>query len=135
MLYIVDKLDELRNGHREENRNSPDLPRIQYWGSSYGTALGNYFASMFPGRVERMLLEGVVDVEDWVAGVSVLPAVLCLAFIFKADLQDRSIEASWTPQRHTTRSGNHASRTRIAAHSIDHKTNRPTTSGIASNSS
>jgi pimeloyl-ACP methyl ester carboxylesterase len=70
MLHIVDKLDELRNGPREESDKSRDLARIQYWGFSYGTTLGNYFASMFPGRVERMLLEGVVDVEDWAAGVS-----------------------------------------------------------------
>lgn len=65
MVEIVDKVDELRGG------NGTETPRIQYWGLSYGTALGNYFASMFPGRVGRMILEGVVDIHDWTEGVSV----------------------------------------------------------------
>ncbi|KAI0113867.1 alpha/beta-hydrolase [Hypoxylon sp. NC0597] len=62
MVEIVDKIDELRGG------NGTGTPRIQYWGLSYGTVLGNYFASMFPGRVGRMILEGVVDIHDWTAG-------------------------------------------------------------------
>ncbi|OTA92948.1 hypothetical protein M434DRAFT_396081 [Hypoxylon sp. CO27-5] len=62
MVEIVDKIDELRD------KNSTNIPRIQYWGISYGTVLGNYFASMFPGRVGRMILEGVVDIHDWTAG-------------------------------------------------------------------
>lgn len=71
MLYMVDKLDELRNGgENKANRSKADLPRLQYWGFSYGTALGNYFASMFPGRVERMVLEGVVDIYDYSNAVS-----------------------------------------------------------------
>ncbi|KAI8961809.1 TAP-like protein-domain-containing protein [Daldinia sp. FL1419] len=79
MVQIVDKLDELRRGNetstaklrtrggprRIQNRQEKDLPRIQYWGFSYGTVLGNYFASMFPGRIDRMILEGVVDIHDY----------------------------------------------------------------------
>ncbi|KAI1379138.1 TAP-like protein-domain-containing protein [Hypoxylon crocopeplum] len=78
MVEIVDKLDELRklNGtalnsrgmRRIRQRQDSDVPRIQYWGFSYGTVIGNYFASMFPGRVGRMVLEGVVDVHDYYGG-------------------------------------------------------------------
>ncbi|KAL9480572.1 hypothetical protein ACSS6W_005358 [Trichoderma asperelloides] len=45
-----------------------DVPRLQYIGFSYGTILGNYFASMFPGRVGRLILDGVCDVEDYSTG-------------------------------------------------------------------
>lgn len=41
---------------------------LRYWGFSYGTALGQTFASMFPDRVERMVLDGVVDLDDYYAG-------------------------------------------------------------------
>ena len=39
--------------------------KLQYFGISYGTLLGNYFASMFPDRVGRMVLDGVVDADDY----------------------------------------------------------------------
>ncbi|KAK7973462.1 hypothetical protein PG988_007596 [Apiospora saccharicola] len=91
MLAIVNKLDELREEtlavsaetaavrvgsdddetQRVELRSVGDdaetdpTPRIQYWGFSYGSALGNYFASMFPGRVGRVILEAVEDVNDY----------------------------------------------------------------------
>lgn len=63
MLAIVDKVDDLRKGNRSESvvRDVDTGPRLQYLGTSYGTILGNYFASMFPGRVGRMALDGVVD--------------------------------------------------------------------------
>ncbi|KAF7554209.1 hypothetical protein G7Z17_g3045 [Cylindrodendrum hubeiense] len=82
MVEMVDKIDELRrreaaertggeprielkrrNG--EEDRN---VPRLQYIGFSYGTVLGNYFASLFPGRVGRMVLDGVFNTEDYANG-------------------------------------------------------------------
>jgi len=31
---------------------------LQFWGLSYGTVLGQYFATMFPDRVERLVLDG-----------------------------------------------------------------------------
>ncbi|KAI2619567.1 TAP-like protein-domain-containing protein [Hypoxylon sp. NC1633] len=79
MLEIVDKIDELRkqNGtafnslggpRRPQSQSDADVPRIQYWGLSYGTVLGNYFASMFPGRVGRMMLEAVLDIHDYYEG-------------------------------------------------------------------
>ncbi|KAI5779057.1 TAP-like protein-domain-containing protein [Geopyxis carbonaria] len=38
---------------------------LRYWGFSYGTALGMTFANLFPDRVDRIVLDGVVDIEDW----------------------------------------------------------------------
>lgn len=35
--------------------------KINYYGLSYGTALGLWYASLFPDRVDRMLLSGIVD--------------------------------------------------------------------------
>ncbi|KAG5972912.1 hypothetical protein E4U55_000696 [Claviceps digitariae] len=43
-------------------------PRLQFYGMSYGTVLGNTFLSMFPGRVKRMMLDGVVIADNWVRG-------------------------------------------------------------------
>ncbi|KAJ8489504.1 hypothetical protein ONZ51_g2891 [Trametes cubensis] len=38
----------------------PGTP-IHYWGFSYGTIVGTYFAEMFPDRVGRVILDGVLD--------------------------------------------------------------------------
>ena len=54
----------------EKEQDDGSLPRLQYYGTSYGTLLGNTFISMFPGRVKRMMLDGVVVAEDYTAGVS-----------------------------------------------------------------
>lgn len=43
----------------------PGHEKLQYWGISYGTIVGQMFASMRPERVGRMLLDGVVDAEDY----------------------------------------------------------------------
>ncbi|KAG7091870.1 hypothetical protein E1B28_008271 [Marasmius oreades] len=37
---------------------------LQYWGVSYGTVLGSTFAAMFPNKVHRLVIDGVVDVSD-----------------------------------------------------------------------
>lgn len=81
-VAIVDKIDAYnkKNSKKQQRAvmerarlqlqdNSTNLPRLQYLGFSYGTALGNYFASLFPGRVGRLLLDGVVDIDDYVNGV------------------------------------------------------------------
>lgn len=38
---------------------------VQYWGQSYGTILGQYFATLFPERVGRFVLDGVADTDMW----------------------------------------------------------------------
>ncbi|KAK7014419.1 Abhydrolase-4 domain-containing protein, partial [Favolaschia claudopus] len=39
--------------------------KIQYWGFSYGSILGMTFAEMFPDKVERLIIDGIVDPEDY----------------------------------------------------------------------
>ncbi|KAH7122886.1 Alpha/Beta hydrolase protein [Dactylonectria macrodidyma] len=68
MVAMVDRIDELRRKGSASERNPRDLPRLQYIGFSYGTILGNYFATLFPGRVGRMVLDGVVDADDYAQG-------------------------------------------------------------------
>ncbi|KAF2766894.1 hypothetical protein EJ03DRAFT_344858 [Teratosphaeria nubilosa] len=45
-----------------------DQEKLQYWGFSYGTLLGSTFAAKYPERVERMVLDGVVEMEDYYQG-------------------------------------------------------------------
>ncbi len=106
MIAMLDKIHELRNGKRQtgspEDRlelkkrspgddgsngaefddADPDVPRLQYIGFSYGTVLGNYFASLFPGRVGRLVLDGVSNSEDYATG----PVSLFLLFVHIANL-------------------------------------------------
>ncbi|QRV77165.1 Abhydrolase domain-containing protein [Ceratobasidium sp. AG-Ba] len=42
----------------------PDKP-VNFWGLSYGTVIGIYFVNMFPDRVGRVVIDGVVDPEYW----------------------------------------------------------------------
>lgn len=93
MVEIVDRTEELNDGERERERvgelkargldqtrlgggsatEKKKPARLQYIGFSYGTLLGNTFASMFPGRVGRMILDGVADIDDYMAGVCLSP--------------------------------------------------------------
>ncbi|KAK0229647.1 hypothetical protein EDD85DRAFT_939884 [Armillaria nabsnona] len=45
-------------------------PKLQYFGISYGSGIGSTFATMFPDKVERMLLDGVLDVVGYYSGIS-----------------------------------------------------------------
>lgn len=42
--------------------------KFNYWGFSYGTVLGMTFANMFPSRVGRVILDGIVDPVDYMNG-------------------------------------------------------------------
>ncbi|KAF6804851.1 hypothetical protein CPLU01_16030 [Colletotrichum plurivorum] len=69
MVEIVDRIDELR--WKESGRDKPadaELPRLQYMGHSYGSYLGNVFASMFPERIGRLMIDAVWDPNDYATG-------------------------------------------------------------------
>ena len=85
MVQMVDKAEEWRQGQlrkrglevREEKE-----PRLQFVGFSYGTILANYFASMYPGRVGRIVADGVVDAVDYSSGPGWLTAGLDTDLVF-----------------------------------------------------
>ncbi|RDB20278.1 hypothetical protein Hypma_012562 [Hypsizygus marmoreus] len=39
--------------------------KLQYWGFSYGSVLGATFAAIFPDKVDRLIIDGVADVENY----------------------------------------------------------------------
>lgn len=75
MVAIIDALQEEHSSLLKWDKNEQqsqhsliehDKPALlQYWGFSYGTFLGNTFASMFPNRIGRMILDGNVDPQDY----------------------------------------------------------------------
>lgn len=98
MVAMVDKLHEKRmkrngqkagqNSDEEEpsrlelrsagNSASDDVPRLQYVGFSYGTILGNYFASLFPERIGRIILDGVCNTDDYANGDVCFISSVCI---------------------------------------------------------
>jgi pimeloyl-ACP methyl ester carboxylesterase len=44
---------------------SPSDAKLWCYGISYGTVIGSTFASMFPDRVGRMILDGIVNAEQY----------------------------------------------------------------------
>ncbi|KAL3420216.1 Tripeptidyl aminopeptidase 2 [Phlyctema vagabunda] len=52
--------------HERVEMEAP-LPKLMFWGFSGGTILGATFATMYPDRVERMVLDGVVNADDYMS--------------------------------------------------------------------
>lgn len=46
-------------------RYEPNKEKIMYNGGSYGTYLGLTFAAMYPDRIHRLRVDGVVDADDY----------------------------------------------------------------------
>ncbi|THY63372.1 hypothetical protein D6C98_01206 [Aureobasidium pullulans] len=59
---------ETSPGVAERLRYIKGEPKIKYWGNSYGTIIGQTFASMFPDRIDRMVLDGVCNAHDYFFG-------------------------------------------------------------------
>jgi pimeloyl-ACP methyl ester carboxylesterase len=57
MLHYI----ELRAKSKGE---PPEEAKLWYYGISYGTILGGTFASLYPDRIGRMIIDGVMDLED-----------------------------------------------------------------------
>jgi pimeloyl-ACP methyl ester carboxylesterase len=49
-------------------RYQPGEEKIQYYGFSYGSYLGGTFAAMFPDRVGRLTVDGVVEYDNYRSG-------------------------------------------------------------------
>ncbi|KAF7308918.1 Abhydrolase-4 domain-containing protein [Mycena kentingensis (nom. inval.)] len=41
--------------------------KLQYWAVSYGSLLGQVFSTMFPDKVGRVIIDGIVDADDYFA--------------------------------------------------------------------
>ncbi|KAJ7218445.1 hypothetical protein GGX14DRAFT_560786 [Mycena pura] len=39
--------------------------KLQYWGISYGSVLGATFATLFPDKVGRLIIDGVEDMDSY----------------------------------------------------------------------
>ncbi|MEU1425100.1 alpha/beta fold hydrolase [Kitasatospora sp. NPDC005751] len=68
--------------------------RISYLGVSYGTYLGTVYTQMFPGRYDRVVLDGALDPRTY--GPVLLPHLLAENEQALADW------AAWTADRHDT---------------------------------
>ena len=62
--YVAKEVSR-KAGGRRDTTYVPGESKLQYWGYSYGTYLGSTFASMFPERVGRLVLDGVVSSYDY----------------------------------------------------------------------
>lgn len=52
-------------------RQALGVPRISFYGLSYGTVLGTAYAALYPGRVAGMALDGAVEVDATFAELAI----------------------------------------------------------------
>lgn len=52
----------------QANGKDPKEAKLNYYGVSYGTLLGTTFASLFPSRIGKFLLDGVADAQEYYDG-------------------------------------------------------------------
>lgn len=77
ILAITDRIEEHRKGGNfsVDSLEEEEKPRVNFFGVPYGTVLANTLVSMFPGRLDKILMDGVDDPDDYVNGVSVFFSV------------------------------------------------------------
>lgn len=63
MLSIVDAY-----ASSPQSQGVEDASLVNFWGFSYGTYVAQTFASIYPDRVGRFVIDGVVDPEDYRSG-------------------------------------------------------------------
>ncbi|RFU33012.1 hypothetical protein B7463_g3343, partial [Scytalidium lignicola] len=64
MISIVDAFALTSDGQK-----APNASQVNFWGFSYGTFIGQTLASIFPSRIGRVVLDGVMDPDDYVSGL------------------------------------------------------------------
>lgn len=101
MLSIVNAFAKTEDG----KRTAKPSHLLNYYGISYGTFLGQTFASMFPERVGNVVLDGVVSTEGYLSNytseaVYHLDGVIASFFIYcqKAGLSNCSYYTGSTPR-------------------------------------
>jgi pimeloyl-ACP methyl ester carboxylesterase len=60
ILTAVNKWERIGTGMVKNNGSG-----LVYWGFSYGSLLGMIFAALFPDRVERIIVDGVLHAENY----------------------------------------------------------------------
>ena len=68
LASIGQSSEHYANVIKEKTKWKKGNEKLLYWGLSYGTALGTNFATMQPHRIERAVMDGVVDTEDFARG-------------------------------------------------------------------
>ncbi|MFF8695105.1 alpha/beta hydrolase [Streptomyces sp. NPDC015144] len=68
--------------------------KISYLGYSYGSYLGTVYSQMFPGRYDRMVLDGVINPDDY--------GPLLLRDAVRENEQALTAWAGWAADRHDT---------------------------------
>jgi pimeloyl-ACP methyl ester carboxylesterase len=58
--------------------------RVRYWGFSYGSVLGITFAAMFPDKVERLIVDGVCDTDNYYESKLTIRPLVRRSFITRA---------------------------------------------------
>ncbi|KAI6080978.1 hypothetical protein F4821DRAFT_275429 [Hypoxylon rubiginosum] len=62
---MLSRTNRLMEAEAEVAGQSPSDAKLWCYGISYGTVIGSTFASMFPDRVGRMVLDGVINAEQY----------------------------------------------------------------------
>lgn len=82
---MISILDAFAGNSRGKTVDDPSL--LNYWGISYGTVIGQAFTAMYPDRIGKVVLDGVINAEDFTAGtglnlITFSDDVLSIFFIY-----------------------------------------------------